>query len=512
MKNIRTKLQEVYIPFIIIAIGTILLYNTLRWILDFKLGILPLKDDLLNFWIPFALPWIPVFLWLSKRIKILKVDGKSENKYFFYQFVMVAAIAIPIMVSQNYIEKSSFDLQKISTVSDIGDHKNEKYFKISSFNIDHSSSLPYITARTSGRNNDRLNYYLYFACPFEKNISVWYGVDFQKSIGNRSSDNIKDSEYRSFIKMSERDFNEYDFQNLRYFEKLGYSDDRDGFLEAIKNKYPEINENEQIILVPKTEVFENRLGNLLPWIFGSFGIGSLVVLFMVVIPKIDEKEFKNFKEKRPAKNEELEAILDFLNPKGENKGTAILMVLNILVFIVMVFQGLNIVSPTSQELLGIGGVRRFEVLTGDYWRLFTAMFIHGGILHLLMNLVGLGIGSVLLEYILGSKKLIITYIISGILASIGSIYWHDHTISVGASGAIFGLYGIILAFSVFNIYSKTMRKTTLSLLGIYAGISLILGLFGGIDNAAHITGLISGFIIGGTLILLNKENLILNAR
>lgn len=511
MNNIKTKLQEVYLPFLIIAIGTILLYNILRWTLDFKLGILPLKENLLNFWIPFALPWVPVFIWLRKRIKILKVNGKRENGYFLYQFLMVAAIAIPIMVSQNYIEKSSFDLNKISTATDIGDFKDEKYFKISSFKINQSLSLPYVTARTSGRNNDRLNYYLYFACPFDKNTSVWYGVDYQKNISNRSSESIKDSEYRNFIALSEQRFNEYDFQNVRYFEKLGYSDDRDGFLEAIKNKYPSLNENEQIILIPKTENFENRLGNLLPWIFGSFGIGSLVILCMVIIPKIDERELKKLKENKPAKDEELKAILDFLNPNGETKGTAVLMVLNILVFMVMIFQGLNIVSPTSRELLEIGANRRFEVLTGDYWRLFTSMFIHAGLLHLIMNLFGLGIGGALLEYILGARKLILTYLVSGLLASLASIYWHENTISVGASGAIFGLYGIILAFSIFKVYSKNMRKTTWSLLGIYAGISLLLGFFGGIDNAAHIGGLIGGFIIGGALILFKKEQLRLNA-
>ena len=77
---------------------------------------------------------------------------------------MAGAIAVPIIVSQNYIEKASFDLNEISSISKIKELKNEKYFKISSFNIDHNSSLPYVTARTSGRNNENLNFYLYLAC------------------------------------------------------------------------------------------------------------------------------------------------------------------------------------------------------------------------------------------------------------------------------------------------------------------------------------------------------------
>ena len=135
------------------------------------------------------------------------------------------------------------------------------------------------------------------------------------------------------------------------------------------------------------------------------------------------------------------------------------------------------------------------------------MFIHGGILHLFMNLIGLGIGSSLLEKVLGPVKLIAVYIICGILANLTSIYWHHNTVSVGASGAIFGLYGLILAFTVFKIYPNYMRGFTWMLLGLYAGVSLLFGFFGGIDNAAHFGGLISGFAIGALLILIDKEEL-----
>jgi len=179
-----------------------------------------------------------------------------------------------------------------------------------------------------------------------------------------------------------------------------------------------------------------------------------------------EKELRDFKKDKPLKEDDLKDILGFLNPMGENKATAILLLLNIIVFLFMTFGGLNIISPTPQELLEIGGNRRLEVMNGEYWRLFTSMFIHGGLLHLFMNLVGLGLGSSLLENLLGSVKLILVYLICGILASIASIYWHENTVSVGASGAIFGLYGLILAFTVFKIYPKYMRGMTWMLLGL----------------------------------------------
>lgn len=511
MNNIKTKLQEVFIPFLIVSIGTILFYNIFRWTLDIKLGILPLKENLLNFWIPFAIPWIPILIWLRRRIRILKIKGKNDNGYFGYQFAMAAAMAVPIIISQNYIEKSSFELNEIYSISKVKELKSEKYFKIISFDIDHKSSLPYVTARTSGRNNDNLNFYLYLACPFENTNTIWYGVEYNKNLSNRINEQRKNSEYRIFLNKSEKEFETYNFQDVEYFERLGYSDDRDGFIEAIKEKNTKLIEKEQIILVPKQDVFENRLGNSFPWIFGSFGIGALALLAMVLIPKIDEKELRDFKKNKPLKEDDLKDIINFLNPMGENKATAILLLLNILVFLIMIFDGLNIISPTPKELLEIGGNRRFEVMNGEYWRLFTSIFIHGGLLHLFMNLIGLGLGSSLLEKVLGSVKLLVIYITCGIIASLASIYWHENTVSVGASGAIFGFYGLILAFTVFKIYPKYMRGMTWTLLGLYAGVSLLFGFLGGIDNAAHIGGILSGFMIGGVLIIQNKKQLKLNA-
>ncbi|WAC03030.1 rhomboid family intramembrane serine protease [Lacinutrix neustonica] len=282
-----------------------------------------------------------------------------------------------------------------------------------------------------------MNFYLYLACPFENTSSIWYGVEYNKNVSNRINEQRKNSEYRTFINKSEKEFKTYDFQDVEYFERLGYSDDRDGFIEAIKEKKPNINEKKQIILVPKKDVFEKRLGNSFPWIFGSFGIGAFILLAMVLIPKIDEKELNDFKKNKPLKEDDLKDMIGFLNPMGENKATAILLLLNIIVFLIMTFDGLNIVSPTPKELLEIGGNRRFEVMNGEYWRLFSSMFIHGGLLHLFMNLIGLGLGSSLLEKVLGSVKLIIIYIVCGILASLASIYWHENTVSVGASRCYF---------------------------------------------------------------------------
>ena len=511
MKDIVLKIREIYIPFLIVSIGFVFFYILFRWIFDIELGILPLKENLLNFWLPIILPWIPVLIWLRRRLRILNLRGKSDNGYFFYQIVMVAAMAIPIINSQDYITKNSYDLKEVYSAGEIQQWKDEKYFDISSFNLDKNAAVSYATARTSGRQNQNLNLSLYVAVPFENYQSIWYGVKYRKRLDNNASQAIKNLEYRRFEKASETDFLNHNFYGAKYFEKIGYSDDKDGYLEAIQREYSGLKNEEIIVLIPVTEEFDKRLGNSLPWTFGSYILGAVILLFMILIPKIDREEFSRFKTNKPLKEDDLKDILEILNPFGTYPATAILVLSNILVFIVMVIYGLNIISPTPLELLEIGGNRRFEVMNGEYWRLFTAVFIHSGILHLFMNLIGLGLGCRLLEKVLGSSKLIVVYIICGIVASLVSIYWNENSVSIGASGAIFGLYGIILAFTVFKIYPNHLRKFTWVLLGLYAGLSLLYGFSGGIDNAAHIGGLVCGFLISLLLIHKDKENLLKNA-
>jgi len=109
---------------------------------------------------------------------------------------------------------------------------------------------------------------------------------------------------------------------------------------------------------------------------------------------------------------------------------------------------------------------------------------------------------------LGKTKYIIAYLATGIFASLASLWWHSEGInSAGASGAIFGLYGVFLALLFTNLIPKQMRSSLLQSIGVFVVFNLIYGTKSGIDNAAHIGGLLSGLIIGFIFYpLLKKED------
>lgn len=177
--------------------------------------------------------------------------------------------------------------------------------------------------------------------------------------------------------------------------------------------------------------------------------------------------------------------------------TPILVNLNILLFIIMVISGGDIWLPDNETLLAWGANFRPYTINHQWWRLLTSCFLHIGILHLLMNMYALVYIGLLLEQRVGSVRFLAIYLLTGIAASVTSLYWNDLVIGAGASGAIFGMYGFFLAMLTTNLIDKASRQAFLTSIIVFVGYNLVGGLRGeGVDNAAHIGGLLAGLLAG----------------
>jgi len=176
--------------------------------------------------------------------------------------------------------------------------------------------------------------------------------------------------------------------------------------------------------------------------------------------------------------------------------TPTLVVINICVFILMVANGASFMQPDSETLLEWGANFRPEIIEGAYWRLLTSCFIHIGIFHLFMNMYALVYVGHLLEPLMGYAKFTWAFLLSGIVGSIASIFWQEFTVSAGASGAIFGMFGVFISVTTTKLISAERRRPMLINMAVFLGYNLLIGTSQGIDNAAHIGGLLSGVLIG----------------
>ncbi|HAT4210912.1 TPA: rhomboid family intramembrane serine protease [Clostridium perfringens] len=214
-------------------------------------------------------------------------------------------------------------------------------------------------------------------------------------------------------------------------------------------------------------------------------------------------------------SEPLAKILEFLLKKKEEpkvpwykrlrcgKVTGILIGLNILAFLVCLIVATalgagffrNIVEMNPQILYWMGAKHNNAIIFhGEYYRLVTSMFLHGGIVHLLFNMYAIYILGDFIERIYGAKKYLAIYFVSGIVASIFSLYFSP-VMGVGASGAIFGLLGAALVFA-YNEKDRIGKALVTNiiviiLLNVFIGLSM-----SNIDISARFGGFIAGAILG----------------
>jgi rhomboid protease GluP len=178
----------------------------------------------------------------------------------------------------------------------------------------------------------------------------------------------------------------------------------------------------------------------------------------------------------------------------------LLIDLNVLVWLLMVASGISPTDPAGRELAAWGSNVSSLTLHGQPWRLLTSLFVHGGATHLLLNMISLWLLGLMLEQRVGTWRVLAVYLASGLAASLATVWYHTAGInSTGASGAIFGLYGFMLALLLSKkmVLDKFDRRAMLGLVVYLILSNLISGLTGNIDNIAHLGGLLMGALVAG---------------
>jgi rhomboid protease GluP len=179
--------------------------------------------------------------------------------------------------------------------------------------------------------------------------------------------------------------------------------------------------------------------------------------------------------------------------KGILSPTYILIILNCLVYSVTAILGLNPIVIDDSILSFIGQWNARVLYDGWYWQIFTSLFVHANLLHILGNMFFLLIYGVRAEDLFSTRAYLGVYFASGIVGNVLSLLMGPDVVSVGASGAIFGVFGASVIY---------MRKSVgQSIMGalMYAFFLFFLNIGAGVNLLAHLGGLATGLLIGYTL-------------
>ena len=179
-----------------------------------------------------------------------------------------------------------------------------------------------------------------------------------------------------------------------------------------------------------------------------------------------------------------------------------IMGLNVAVFLLMTVLGVSPSVPTIAQLRFWGANYGPLTLGGQWWRLLTSTFVHIGFIHLVFNMQALWRLSMLTERLYGNWAFLALYILSGLGGSVASMWSTPTVTSAGASGAIFGMAGGLVAFLYLGKmpFPRTAIRGILTSTLIFVAYNLLYGFTStGIDNAAHLGGLVTGAVVGALL-------------
>jgi len=187
--------------------------------------------------------------------------------------------------------------------------------------------------------------------------------------------------------------------------------------------------------------------------------------------------------------------IGFLGGDDQPVVTWALLGANVLVFLAATASG---GTEDSEVLLDFGAMFGPLIASGEYWRLFSAMFLHVGLTHLFVNAFALFVFGPIVERAFGRTKFLTIYLLGGLTGSVASYLLNSIAIGAGASGAVFAVVGGLGAFFVVQRDALgSMGRRSLGGLLVLTGINLIFGLImPGIDNWAHIGGLVGGVVLG----------------
>ncbi len=199
-----------------------------------------------------------------------------------------------------------------------------------------------------------------------------------------------------------------------------------------------------------------------------------------------------------------------------SRAAIVLVALNVGVWLLQLATGVSPWTAQSATLIAWGGNLPLFTLTGDTWRLLTSMFLHGGALHLGLNMLALRMTAERTAYEYGTTRMLVIYMAGGILASCASALWAERhaslatptallTVSVGASGAVMAQFGALLVALVVTpprfVPLPADKRPGIDI-GLIVVVALNVGfgfVFPHIDQAAHIGGLVGGMAVGALM-------------
>lgn len=501
-EEIRFRMLNLAFPVVGLSIALFCIYSALDWFFFTPRNWL--DDDVTRYWLPLTLAVFAHLVFVMPRISAFKLT--SRNAPFLYHIVALAIIAAPVMMAQAHIGPARGQITRVHDAADIVGAPDTKYYAADNICLDAANAVAHYALEASGARDGSLKLVLYGIVPVcvpsldvAKILGtdaaagipgvphVWVAMTFSQRIDGNADRAARLAAANGLGVDAQRKLVALDARKYKYFERIGSKITQRNFVAALSDNGKSLAKGD-LILLPHEDDFGSRSGTWLTLSLLALGCGALLWTVMAMAT--------------PLKGDALSIRItnsEWLIPSRTSYGLQLLVALNVSVFVAMVVAGLGFLAFDNADLVTWGANYGPDLHGLGYLRLITSTFVHGGVMHLANNMYGLVISGLFLSTILPNWRLIGCYLICGVGGSIAGAALHPDIISVGASGAILGLWGVLIALAVLKDprVVDDGRKVLLINGLTFAGLTIFMGsVTPGIDNAAHIGGLITGFLLG----------------
>lgn len=452
-----------------------------------------------------------VLLALWPRFRLIR-EGRSGRGSLGQLLAAVAIITLGLAWGSigHLLRATLAPLRALPTLAVLDRSAPARYYQVGQLTLDPLHVGLEQQVETTGRHDEHLNFTLLVACPVaagrgpEASVPAWLGFRYSHQMSSRASDAEKEAAYRDFLRTSKQQFDLDRQRPFTYLERCPNDGERQGLRAAASHSdHYRAAAAPPLLLLPVYTPFAERgrsAGRVLLW---SAAIGNGVFVLLLLVLPFDAQHRQALLAGQPISYSP-GWLADYGRPFYPRPGyvaTPLLLAANLLIYGLMAgstASGFNSFAPPV--LLAWGATYGPALAAGEWWRLLASTFIHGGLLHLVNNMVLLGLLGWQLERALGGWRVLTLYVVAGVGASLVSYWWHPDRVSVGASGALFGWIGLGLTLFWRPQADGSLKVILAGVAFVSGGLSLLFGLLTpNVDNAAHLGGLAIGLGLGRAL-------------
>lgn len=497
-------------------VGLLLGYMALHWMMDSIHATERMSGVLfIDYWMVLIAPAIVAIAFMRKRMRLLKTGAG----YIYFVAIAYLLLQMPIQYAAEFIYQAPYKLHHVETVGEINPRKVERFYKIDHFKL-LTNNTP--STMTRAMEDDLVTYSMLLPIPMVDSIKrsrfyklkVFYAQEYTLALPRKGLPPFY-YEYRrqSFEDSATKDFDRFSPGRDCYYERVDASSEKQIYVGLIKHTYHV--KGKPYLLKPVYEPFADRYKEPLRDMLLYFGIGTLGFLILILIPKVDVYAYKRITKDYYTDYEEDEDVVVvksrglaqfFIPQRDALTMTPILINLNIIYFVLLVLTGYSAWGLSVNGLDIFGGFRYETVVQdGEYWRLLLGTFLHHDVVHLFSNMLFLAAAGVLLERVIGKWTFLLVYLSCAVVASVGSIFYNEHLVSAGASGAVMGLYGVMLPMVLVGVLPKAYLRVNIFIMVFELVTGVIMNTGGDVDVAAHVSGYLFGAAIGAIVAIVIRE-------